>query len=147
MVEVAEFFGVSHTVVRKDWRARGMPGENGRYALNEIAQWQAERLRDSRTAPEEDDLKRRQEEADTLKKEIDAEQRALNLAKAKSEVIDRAEAMAEIEEMCNDIRARFEQIPAEVATSVPPEFRSDIIADWKHKVHLMLKRMEALSLE
>lgn len=147
MVEVAEFFGVSHTVVRKDWRARGMPGGNACYPLDEIARWKIEREREINRPKEseDDDLAARLEVAEVEIAEADARLKELKLAEAEGRLIDREQAIAEVESAFNVVRARLEQIPGEVATTVPPELRADIIADWKHKIRLALKELEALA--
>ena len=99
-VEVAEFFGVSDTVVRKDWKARGMPGERGCYNLSEIAKWKIKREM-SRALPEPDDgdLADRLEIAEVQIAEADARLKELKLAEAEGRLIDREQAVAEIEEM------------------------------------------------
>lgn len=49
--DVARFFGVSETTVRKEWKARGMPGESGAWPLDRIAQWRHDRdIADKRRA-------------------------------------------------------------------------------------------------
>jgi len=42
--EVARAFGVSYHTIRADWRPRGMPGQTGRYDLQEIAAWKKENV-------------------------------------------------------------------------------------------------------
>lgn len=41
--QVAQVFGVSETTVRKEWVARGMPGEKGCYPILPIIQWRHDR--------------------------------------------------------------------------------------------------------
>ena len=40
---MAHVFGVSETTVRKEWVARGMPGETGAYPILPIIQWRHDR--------------------------------------------------------------------------------------------------------
>jgi hypothetical protein len=144
-VEVAEFFGVSDTVVRKDWKARGMPGERGCYDLSEIARWKIERERNLNQPKELDDerLAERLELAEVLSAEADAGMKQLKLAEAEGRMMDRDQVVAEIMEAFNIVRARIEQIPGEVVATLPPELRPDAHTDWKHKVHLALKVLES----
>lgn len=142
MEEVAEFFGVTPTLVRRDWKHQGMPGGKGSYPLDEIARWRAERLRDTSRVPEADDLKERQAKAKTEKEEITAKQKLLDYQKDAGEVINKKEAMAEIEEMFHRVRAQLEQLPQRLATTLPPENRAQLIADMRHMIHLTLREME-----
>jgi len=48
---VAEFFGVSRDTVRKDWKARGMPWNEGAFDLRAIMRWR----REVELAQEDDD--------------------------------------------------------------------------------------------
>lgn len=145
MAQVAEFFGVSPTAVQRDWRRRGMPGSERHYPLDEIARWKIaqERERLTRPDPEQDDLAERLELAEVLKAEADAKLKEYKVAEAEGRLIDKAEAIAEMEEMFNRVRARLEQIPQELGTTIPPEIRADLIADMKHKIQLVLRELEA----
>lgn len=143
--QVAEFFGVTPTLVNRDWAHQGMPGSRGNYPLDEIAQWRDGRLRETlRPGPsqEDKDLQERLEIAQVEKAEFDAKLQELKLRSARGELVNRDAAKAEVEEMFHRVRARLEQIPQEVAGTVPPELRADVIADWRHKVSLVLKEME-----
>lgn len=145
MPEVAEFFGVSPTAVQRDWRRQGMPGENGRYPLNEIAKWKIQRERDQnrpKISDEQKSLRERLDEAEVLKAEFDARLKELKVAEAEGRLIDKETAIAEIEEMFHRVRARLEQIPQELGTTIPPEIRADLIADMRHKLQLVLREME-----
>lgn len=146
MAEVAEFFGVSPTAVQRDWRRQGMPGENGRYPLNEIAQWKIQRERDQNKpgiSAEQKSLKERYDLAEVIKAEFDAEIKRIKVEELEGRLIDKETAIAEVEEMFHRIRARLEQIPQELGTTIPPEIRADLIADMRYKIQLVLREMEA----
>lgn len=53
MREVAEFFGTTETVVKKEWRKNGMPGDQRRWNLSAIARWRIAGVR----RPEKPDTK------------------------------------------------------------------------------------------
>lgn len=122
-----------------------MPGDNGCYPLDEIARWkiEQERARLRPTVSDEDQsLRERLELAEVLKAEFDADLKRMKVAEAEDRLIDKETAIAEIEEMFHRIRARLEQIPQELGTTIPPEIRADLIADMRHKVSLVLREME-----
>ena len=123
-----------------------MPGERGHWPLDEIARWRIQYERERKSSrqidPEQQDLKSRLELAEVLKAEADASLKELKLQLESGELVNREEAIATMEEMFHRVRARMESIPQELGTTFPPEMRSDLIADLRHKVRLVLREME-----
>lgn len=141
MEAVAKFFGVTSTLVRRDWQNQGMPGSKDfGYPLDEIAQWRDKRLKES-VGPVEEARKRKQI-AEALKAELDNRLTELRLAKEQGLMIDKESAMAEVREMFHRVRSRLEQLPQELGSTVAPEYRADFQADLKYKLQLVLKEME-----
>lgn len=118
--EVAEFFGVSPQTVRT-WRMHSppMPGAPGHWLLPEIVRWKCDRTssNDLATAKREQDLKLGQ---------IELEQRQLDLAKEKGQVLDRADVELWAATALIEAREMVMSLPEMLATSSPPEQRDFI---------------------
>ena len=139
--------GITNTTYQ-DWRMQGCPDrESNGYPVGKIFRWYRERQLEKMFGTVEDEeqksLQARLELAEVLKAEHDAALKAIKLAEAEGRLIDKETALAEIEEIFHRVRARLEQIPQEVGTTIPPEIRADLIADMRHKIQLVLREMEA----
>lgn len=118
--EVAEFFGLSPQTVRT-WRMQSppLPGSPGRWSLPEIVQWKLERtaINDLATAKKEQDLKLGA---------IELQQRELELAKDKGDLLDRAQVELWAATALIEAREMVMALPEMLATSSPPEQRDFI---------------------
>lgn len=102
-----------------------------------------QQLRPGTSDEESLSLKSRYDLAEVLKLEAEARIKEYDAALKEGRLIDREQAIAEIEEIFHRLRARLEQIPQELGTTMPPEIRADLIADLQHKVNLLLRELEA----
>ncbi|HEY3965485.1 MAG TPA: hypothetical protein VGM05_13095 [Planctomycetaceae bacterium] len=153
--EVASFARVSARTVAT-WLARGMPGGSGRYDLRDVFEWvrvhvpvphsvakaagRPQLAVDPPTGPTKDDL-----EKDKLR--IGNERLALRLARERGELINRAAAVAEVEQLFCAIAARLDSVPDEVGSSLPPDLRADIVADWKNKMNGVRRELAGFKIE
>lgn len=139
---VAGFFGVSRETV-SDWVKKGMPGAEKQFRLDKIAQWlRVEIYPRTPTVgnPEKAELEIRNLRAET-------EAREIKTALQRGQLVERIAVLAANEEMFGKIRTRLEAIPEEVGSSIPPDLRQELVADWRNKVHLVLKELAAFAEE
>ena len=134
--EVAAAVGLSERTVRQHL-LNGCPGQTGAYSLPEISRWIRKKYEDEISSSLGRDLEKE-------KLAIDVETRRLKLRHLAGELVDRAAAKAEIEQMINVIRSRLEAAPIELSTGLPPTMQADFIADAKHKVNLILTELSRL---
>ncbi len=152
LTEAASFFGVGKETLRT-WISRGCPasvggaGERGEYDLGAMLKWCRTNIWTARQSHETGDGGDGDESKAALVREklrVEIEQRQLSLARARGALVDREAAKAEVRRLFACVRARFEAVPGEMATAVPPDLRADVLADWKHRVRLVLKELTAL---
>ena len=150
---LSQAVGMQDRSLYQDWRGKGCPGkcQHG-YPVTAVIQWAKDHV--WRNGPgmnpvdhgdadaDPMSLKSRYDIAEVLKMEFEAELKRLKVAKEKGLLVDRESVKAFVEEMFHRVRARLEQIPQEVATTVPPEIRADVMADFKHKISLVLRELE-----
>lgn len=109
--EVAEFFGVSHGTVRKEWVSGGMPGTRGSYDLADIYRWKISRERDPGQSRRESQAAMDSERAKLL---------ALKRAKEEGRLIDRDEVERAFREWFVRIRLRLSASMVDVVTRRAP---------------------------
>ncbi len=136
--EVAAFFGCQLQTV-KEWRVgpNRMPGDEGRWDLQEITLWRCDRLKattgNTKTA--------RQKELDEKQQEIRLQRDITKLRNEQGELISRVAAAAKVAEMLNEARVQIESIPSICGASVPPEMRADLVHEWEQQISLVLKKL------
>lgn len=115
--EVAEFFGLAVQTV-KQWRTESppMPGDRGNYPLNEIVKWRERKLSQS-------DLTAAKKQADLEAVKVTTEQRRLELAKDRGEVVEIAEVERWAATALIECREMVMQLPQMIAGASPPEIR------------------------
>lgn len=140
--EVAEFFGMQLQTV-KEWRTgpQPMPGEEGKWPLNEIVQWREAKMRPGLRS--EQDEKR--QAAEVRLKEIQARRAELKYRKEQGELVERSAVASVLARICTEIRTRLEAIPPEVGTTAPPDLRREIVRDVANKVAMALRKLSGLS--
>ena len=136
--DVAAFFGVERNTVTK-WIQRGMPGKAKAWPLDQIAQWLRVEIWPRSVRPAGDDestgkLERR-------KMRLDIKMRALKFRRECGELVEREAVAAEIEQAFARVKARLEQVPEEVGTSVPANLQQSVVGDWRDKINLILKEL------
>lgn len=137
---VAGFFGVARETV-SEWVKKGMPGSEKEFRLDKIAQWL--RVEIYPRTPAVGDSKKADLEIRKLRAET--EMREIKTALQRGQLVERVAVLAANEEMFGTIRTRLEAIPEEVGSSVPPDLRQELVADWRNKVHLVLKELAAFA--
>ena len=124
--DVALFFGVARDTVRRDWRARGMPGKLRVWALNEIAQWRIQRAEDRAiTALEADGDPESTAEAERRKTWAEALAAEVKLEQLRGELLWVEEVARETNQANTHARALLEQLPDRLLASIPPGATGD----------------------
>lgn len=141
---LAQFAGVSRDTI-KEWRKKpGFPvNENGETELWAFAVW---RLRCDGLigSPDGQELNRR-ELAEVRKIEADAILKEAKAREQLGQLLDKPAVLAAIATLFHAVRARLEAIPGEIASSLPPQFRTDVTRDVAYKIELALREMAAWS--
>ena len=140
--EVAGFFDV-HLQTVKQWRteASPMPGEPGRWNLQDISRWRFEKLSTRQPASGGDQPPRGKERLECRKLRIENARRQLKLDQEEARLVSREAWNAAAEQLFHRIRVRLQAIPDELCTTLPPEMLTDTVCDWKSKIDLILREM------
>lgn len=135
--EVAEFFGVSLTVIRGNWSAAGCPLKKGSYSLKDIYDWREDRRKRSEnvapTAVEVTDSGSASEAFSarhpgrTLEYER-ARWQKLKSAKLSGELVPRQDIIAEITEFAQIVGEMFDRAAERVAVEFDADQREVIRA-------------------
>lgn len=136
LAEVAGVFGV-HEQTIKSWRAEGMPGQEGAWPCNLIAQWRIAKA-------EKRGLAVGNESGQALLREktrIDIERKQLELDEQKGLLGRKDELLADVTEAFAAVRVRLEALPSEMASGLPPEIRDATLADWRDRIRVTLKEL------
>lgn len=123
--EVAAALGYAAQTVNQ-WRSEvGMPGRLGAWPIPEIAQWRFAKLRGSGGG----DLATAKKELDIELGKVELESKRMELAKARNELLDRADVVRFFATACIEFRELINHLPEMLATSSPPEMREYIRAE------------------
>lgn len=148
--EAASVFGVQVETVRA-WISKGCPcvvgtsPEGGQYDIAQMIRWCRKHVwvpkQNGRGSSGSD-----QTEADLRKKilQLTYSDKALSLKARMGLLIDREDAIATVMRQYAIVRGRLEELPQEAASMVPPHMKADVIAQWKHLIHLALKELAGL---
>ncbi len=115
--EVAEFFGLAVQTV-KQWRTETpqMPGQPGAWPLPEIVRWRLAKLAGS-------DLATAKKQADLELQLVAVEQKKLDLARQKAELVELSEVEVWAAAAMVETREMLMQLPQMISASAPPEIR------------------------
>ena len=146
MPEVAALFGVSPQTVQQGWRQGGMPGENGKWPIAEIAIWhirrrirQAEARRIS-DGPD-DDLS----QLDLRERLADVRTKELRLSKIADEVIDRHQAQADVSTALSILRENVLAVPRSLLPYFPAGQAEELAEEVRRSLtHAMTAAAESL---
>lgn len=83
-------------------------------------------------------------ELECEKLELENARRRLKLEAERGRLVLREAVKTKNERLFHRIRARLEATPEELASSLPPEIRSDYLADGRQKISLLLRELESL---
>lgn len=140
--QVAEWFGMELQTV-KQWRMLDppMPGQEGRWNLQEIARWRMARIKADRGDGGKAGASalRQQREIEAL--EINNARASLKLRKESGELVSRQAARSAIRSMFNRLRAQLEPLPEQLAPLLPNDLRSDFRRDCDQRVRLLLQQI------
>lgn len=140
--EVADAFGL-HVQTVKVWAGRGMPTHPEGYDLDAIAEWRAsDGRRGSVVATGDEQRQRLLAQIRTLT--ADAENRELRNAKARGDVLDRADVVQTVGALCLRVKERLEALPEEIAMDLPTEVRATIQARWENQIAHVLTELAAI---
>jgi hypothetical protein len=132
--DVADFFGVQRDTVRKDWRDDGMPGEEGRYKLDEIARWKFDRLKAALQNAAPTDLEEKKLHEEWRYKWLKNELTERNLVPRDAVVQEAAMVMQRIAD-------RLQALPDELESELPGDVRVEVKRRMQERVTLVLKEM------
>ncbi|WP_417736291.1 hypothetical protein [Rosistilla oblonga] len=151
---VAKHFGVRRDTVRNNWRATGMPGEQGNYNLAAIAAWRG-RLRRTEldtseldeieggpTAKQVEDAKARRVVADAERARADADLRKLELRIQRENLIPLELVENFLAGLFTDMRRQACRIGLEMKDGYPVELQERIKADCDARIKVALAEVE-----
>lgn len=140
--QVAEWFGMELQTV-KQWRMLDppMPGQEGRWNLQEIARWRMARIKADRGDGGKAGASalRQQKEIESL--EIANARASIKLRKEAGELVSRQAARSAIRSMFNRLRTQLEPLPELLAPLLPNEVRADFRRDCDQRVRLLLQQI------
>jgi hypothetical protein len=130
---VAREFGLAANTVKQSWATAGMPGEQGRYSLAEIAAWRLQYLADiegrkqSAADLSNSELERQQseEELRKIKLQNDKLEREEQLAAGK--VIDRESVETALRTLFAVHAERMMKVMAQLEPSLPVDCAADVV--------------------
>lgn len=138
VADVATFMRRSTRTVAT-WLGEGCPGSRGNYDLAVIVAWVREHVPLPSVAPAEKPADNSDLEREKL--EIHNAGAKLKLQILAGKVVDRASAIAKVEQMFATVAARLTAIPDEVGAGLPLAIQADITEDWRHAIELALMEM------
>lgn len=147
MPEVAELFDVSPQTVQQGWRQGGMPGENGKWNIAEIAIWHIRRrLRHAESRRPGDPAS-----GDAMSQLAYREQiaivrlREIKLAKEAGTSIDRHQAQAETSTALSILRENLLSVPRSLLPYFPAGQAEELADEVKRQIsHSLTATAEAL---
>jgi len=151
---VAAFFGVSHAVVRSDWRPYWPPecGKPGAWNLQSILSWRDARRRNPSTAVaashDMTDLAHRRRIAELAHEEARAALAGRKNERDAGALIPRHVAERDLLQLIHLYRTRLELLPEQLEMSFPAETRTEnklAVAEYARSTLRELARMEFLT--
>lgn len=140
---MAEIVGLGQRQFR-DKANKGCPTASGSgYDVAEVVAWF--RAHEWQPQDQSDTLKDRLLVAEVLKAETDAAIKKVKLRTTLGQLVARAVYVTGVTTLFNFVRQRLQAIPEELASSLPPELRADVLVTLKGKVRLILTEMSAWS--
>lgn len=129
----------------KAYFARGMPnGARGEYDSGACIDWLREPGNPwGRIAAKDEDKEALEKEQ--LRVKIDRDK--LKLERESGALVERKAVWSGVMQIFHRIRARFQAVPGELGSSVPPECRAQVIASMKEKIVLILSELEHWEIE
>lgn len=143
--EIAELFGVNVQTV-KQWRTESppMPGVSGEYPIGDVIRWRLAKVQNN-------DLNTAQKQQNLELGEIKLQTERMELAKAKGELLERADVELWAATALIEAREMIMSLPEMLATSSPPELRDFVRSEADRHcrdVLIMLRRkLESESIE
>ena len=135
VVEVADFFSVSRQTVF-EWKNKGMPTLDDGYDLKEVLKW-----RDAWAAKQNSEIETDIEREEYLKMKAERQTKQAKLAGYVGKVIEKSIVITLLSSFAAVVRSRLQAIPGELAASIPPEFRHDLMIELEQKISLILTEM------
>lgn len=133
--DVAEFFGLNTQTV-KQWRTESppMPGREGAWPLPAIVKWRHQKLTQS-------DIRTARQQADLELQQVAVEQKRLELARQKGELVPLADVELWASEFIVMTREMLLKLPEDIATSADPSLREDARKEADECVRNVLKML------
>lgn len=132
---VAREFGLAANTVKQSWATAGMPGEQGRYSLAEIAAWRLQYLAElegrKQTAADlsNSELERQQSEEELRKIKLQNDKLEREEQIATGKVIDRESAGTAMRTAAAVLAERLMKMPSQLEPSLPVDIAADIVRD------------------
>lgn len=150
---VAAYFGVARQTVTRGWKLQGMPCHpDGGYSLVDIAIWKDRRERGAADAGRGEsstrtdsfqDARHRKAVAEARDKELHSEERELKLAQLRGELVGREAVSRALAQHNAVARAMLEDLPQQIAKSVPRKMRNAVMAEASRVVRQALDALPA----
>lgn len=138
--DVAEFFGV-HVQTIHGWRSEKMPGHEGFWHLPSLVKW---RLDKAEKRNGNDDMSESERELRRKERRLIIERRQLDLDEKRGLLISKEDSVSGMTEACAAVRLQLESLPALMVMNEPAELRDAKLSEWREKIVLTLKELEAM---
>ena len=115
-----------------------MPGEQGAWPLDKIAQWRQAKSKPAATHTKAD--------KELRKLDLDIAERELKIQRITGSLVSRVAAKTELRQQHSAVKARLEAIPEEMVSSLPPDLQAESLATWQDKIELICKQIDGWSL-
>lgn len=155
--EIARFFNVSRDTVRKNWVARGMPGERGCWNLSEIEEWRESTFRttpahtrggddyfdeDGETPASEEAVLAKREKliADARRAKAEAELKELKVRELTDNLVHLADVERTLAEILDSFRGVLDQVCDEMEPIFPESDRERLVEELRERHKLVLQK-------
>lgn len=127
-----------------EYLARGMPGHTGEYDTRECLEWLRSPGNPWARVNGKDQTK---DELEKRQLRVKCQRDELKLEKESGALVERKAVWSTVMQVFHRIRARFQAVPGELGSSIPPDQRAQVIATLKEKIVLILSELEHWEIE
>lgn len=139
--QIADALGLGHRERVGEYKKKGMPVTS----IDAARAWFTANVRGDDGGEEAGGGSyQRKMAAEARVKEADAARKELELRQLRAELVSREEVLRTNEKIVAEIRARLEQLPDEIAGTLPPDIRAGIANDMRESISLALMRLSEI---
>lgn len=148
---VGREFGLSANTIKQSWAPQGMPGEQGNYPIAEILIWRldyeakVDRGRSQYADLADQQLDRKQREAEARKLELQADRLEREEQEAMGNLIPRGDVVRTLRALASTFAERMNMIPDKIAPTLPTELVTEVTEQIRTEIQRHLKAFSELS--